>query len=365
MDRLWGMRKRAAITSLALFLSFSPINNIAATAQSVTQMSPEQAVKILQSSKNLDEVVPAIKAAFSTPSTHQSVIAYLDGPSQLQQIEMEFLVRHLPLSVDQVNNPEFLRQYAAEHSVEVNKINNEWGPYVDTSAKELAIYFAQNKDSLPFDDFRHFADSNIMEHFWNSVDISSNFVDALPKDSKLIAPFLDYIDKKIKLASASENWEQVGLGGYWLTIMLRTGSNAAYEEIRKNIISGTYSESIITGFLRDRFTSHRYEPQALSLYEAAFEKFSDDKKGLVLDALFCLPREQPNQSSSRTPPEVNMADPAVYNRLLRILTLANKLNLPASMTENLSQTKTALLDCYAKHGITRPTDAELAAMRMN
>jgi hypothetical protein len=146
--------------------------------------------------------------------------------------------------------------------------------------------------------------------------------------------------------------------------MAAVNTNEAYARIQAGILAGKYREQDVIVLLGDSLVYHRYDPGVFYLFQAALEKFSEKGKISLISCLFG------QWSGTNTPfPQLDQADPLLYPKLLKLIYDLQKLDLSqldprdiGQSVSSLNYAKAKLLALYAQHGMTPPTDAELAAM---
>ncbi len=344
---------------LFFILSLSLLNCGQVLAAEVPAMTSADAVKVLQTSNDLQELTAAVKVAAADPATRVAVATFFAMPSRVHEVEIQYDTKHLPFTAEQLHNQEFMDQWNLAHPEEAKKYDDDWRQYGDASNQEVQNFFAQIKDPHFFELYMQFENNSVLKGVWEGW---WYFKEALPKDSPMAPLFLDYVDK----ASQSSEVE-----GPLMLIRIATNKNyaklveidadTAYARLDQNLAAGKYSPQVIREFMSmSDLDDRRLDPRIFPFYMAIFGQLSDDAKFRLIKVLF----DTRFEIDGPPPPVISFdtVDPATYQELAKFFYDAGKLKMPDDIAKILADYKTHLLALYAKHGMTPPTDAELAAM---
>ena len=271
-----------------LFLAITLLITATIYAAASTDMTPEQAVKILQTSNDLNELAAALKVAAANASTRQAVIEFLNQPSEVERIQQQFAIDSLHLTPEQIKDQEFMKQWGEEHPDEAKKANDDWQSLKQSTCSSLQVFFAQSNDTAMFQIFRNFETNTVLKGVWEG---SYDFVKALPHDSPLIPLYLDSLDIEAQPNSKQQNYLPL------LEAMANVNTDEAYARIRNGILSGKYPQSDIVTLLDYRLIDHRYDPGVFSLFEAGFMAFGDQGKADLISAFFAEWMREGNQGT--------------------------------------------------------------------
>ncbi|HTB64482.1 MAG TPA: hypothetical protein VK737_12930 [Opitutales bacterium] len=362
-------------------------------------LTPQQAIAVLGSSDDPTEIAAALEVAILNSSTRAAAEAYLDGPSRYHEMSQNWLKANLPVAPEVIDDDALRLQWAESHSEEFNRVLQAWNRK-GNAIVDLTSFFAQHEDLAIFEVFKHYVEGRFIDGFSWPGQICEIFLNKMPPGSSLRPLFLAYVEHLISdtfevgYLDAKGRYTGVGvislqtnvfkpyfspdkitvlktdkevrhniLGEDGPKILLRIGTDDAYDFLLRMVGAGKYPDEITIMNIFGDLTQRRYEPKILPLYLAAFDNVSDGHKAAIVEWLFTFLADS---SESPLPPSLDQVDPKFYPQLLKFIVKAEKAEYPPTelswVLELLTRAKTNLLRLYAQHGITPPTDAELAAM---
>jgi len=364
-------------------------------------MTPDQAIKVLQSSRDLPAITKALKIAILTPSTRPVAVAYLDGPSHFGEFYKQFAIGQLRISTAIFDDPKSWEQWKTNHSAEITKMENDWHQIVGTSFGDMLFFFGHNSDPAVFETFKHFVEGGFKAKFMYTADICDEFAAELKQmpGSPLEPLFLDYVEYLMSdidsigydlpdtgyipagvfnirtnvfrsylspedLVAAKFGREDKGniLGVRGPEIIYKIGTVSARASLLKITASGKYSHQGVMELLSLDCVMNRYDPETVPLYMAALKTFDVNQVYALVRYFFA---QDLNGSEGPSPPDLGKADPSIYPQVLRFISYAAKINVPDHaefMMQYLKDAKTSILIRYHLLGQTPPTDAEIEAI---
>ncbi len=324
--------------------------------------SPEQAVQVLQTSKDLAELAAAVKVAATNPSTRPALMAFFDGPPRGEQFMVQFVQTHASVAPALLKDKASIEKWGSEHKAEANPLSDQWYAVANGTRNDLAEFFAQSKSLADFELVRHFVDNSITQigddHWWDDYTICQHFAEKLPADSIFIPAFLDLMEAKT--VEDHRKTDRHNIAGKWLGYMAIVNTDDVYARILHGIISGKFDQVDILGALgyEGRIYCARFDHRVLPLYLAMYERLPDDKKSWVIGSLFDLPIPDSDVHADF----VSDADPADFSKLLKLIYASKKMELTDNERQTMAIAEHNVLLLFTKHNMTPPTEAQLAAM---
>jgi len=374
-----------------IFFAFGGFT-LAAVAPLPPTMTPEQAVQVLKTSSDLNELTMAVKVATANTSTRSAVVDFLDGPSKKDQIGNNYMAKYFPGGPDALTSADTLRAWANDHPQETNAFRMTWDKWENASNDEIEQFFAQSTDPGTFEVFKHLAFSRSMGDFWGGT---WGLAYALQKGSVQEPLYLDFIEylitDTVSVAYEDSNNNSVYAGvmdvhtGQWVISRLTTAELAAaktgterrnptlvdtglsildsvrdeavFDRIVRLVFSNKAPPGDISAFTNSRLVAKRYQKIPILMYELQLNSPDEHTKNLAVDSLF---RIRWGSEGTSMPPQLQGADPAVYPYLLHFIAKAYQLKLSDGDTlTKLADSKATILALYAKHGLAVPKDAEI------
>ncbi len=347
-------------------------------------LTPEQAVKILQTSDDLGEAEGALKVVVDNPSIRSVAIAFLDQPGLFLKFKLNW----------DKNNPRDSTGSPPQH----------WEDYYYKYIGDIAIFvvdsFSANDDPDLFKLYRHLEESSLTA--WS--DAVDGVESRIKPNSESERMFLDYLqDLRTNIDYVNyrtdKNYECAGIRN------LRTGefrpyltpeqvasvkfsseeyqarlSNRRVVSIMVHMIVNNNSalalERLRLLIASDEFWTKRIEADVMAAND--FGKYALDPRMIsilhqilrsphMVDKTWLIPQlirlSHGPDSDDLTIYDVS---PNIYTPLLAFITDAEKLELSSDPKRDddakkyLAAAKVDLLRLYPQHGLTPPSDNELA-----
>jgi len=383
-----------AIFSLVLSLNF----NLVSRAANTPTMTPQEAIAILQTSRDLPEIVPALKIAILNPATRAAAVAYLDGPFRDNEMEQKWYEKHLSVNIKIIENPVLFAKWEEDNEDISRNLWEGWHTIKEESCESMVSFFAANNDPAIFEVFKHFVEGGFEWQFTWAASICSGFsIELKSKPNSPLEPlFLDYIEHLMSdiyvigynlpvrgsVAAGSldirtnefrpymipESMAAIKMGPESKTnilgkdgpeIIFAVGSEAAKTRLLKIVALGKFSQQGVLEIFDHHFYLNRYDPEIIPFYLAALNGLEADQKALVIRHFLT---SDFTSSEGPYPSQIDQVDPAIYPKIFEFIADAQKYKLTANIMQYLADAKQTLLYLYTKHGLNPPTEAELAAM---
>jgi hypothetical protein len=325
-------------------------------ADAPAELTPEQAVKVLQTSNDLEELTNAVEVATANPSTRQAVIEFLDGASKKELILNDYLQKHLPASSEILANPDALTAWELMHSEEVNSVKADLTKIEDKSPRDLGKFFADSNDPGTFEVFKHLAFSRSMGAYWGddmgpnlkpgsvqeplyldfneyliTQTVQVTYVDA--GGNKTYAGIMDkntgqFVEPALspdELAKAKSGKEESmpTFGNLSLRELTTDHSDAAFSRAENLILSDKISHDAVTNFIFDPLVGRRYKKSSIAIYEKVLNYPDENDRSMAVGCLFYIRWG----SEGPLPPQLEDADPSVYPYLMHFIWKAEKLKV--------------------------------------
>jgi len=311
----------------------------------------EAAAATLGSSDDIIDLANALKIVSASPVSRQLAIKFLDGPSRFNQVWNTWFKKNAGLADEILDNGPRWAQWQTENPEE---FNTDWTRFLDalySTHVDLSIYFARNGDPGTFEVFKHYTQTRVMNGFWGGA---RDFATALNSGSELERPFLDFMEGKI-YAPKVRNPISDSIDVEYLTTIYVVNDSAAFERIRKILLSGGLADFDFNVFIRSELLrERRYDTQIVPLFIAALSRTAVRDEAVHSLFRFRFATE------GHGPPQLVDADVSAYPLLLAFINRAQTYGLSIENAGLLRDAKAAILKLYSDRNIFPPSDAELA-----